>query len=228
MRQNCRGHTDRNTVTAQHQQTRNLCRKQYRLLFASIVVGNKIGNVIVEHCFISQLRERTLGVTRRSRSVTCEQVSEVSLGLDKIRIAYIGKFFAFGLGIVDLFFAASALVGKNHDSISDRGISVRMIMHCVADDIGGFCGASVFVCLIERPHDAPLHGFQSVIDIRNRAGSDHITCVIKKVAIHHRTEIIVASPAFFSDLPCEVFVINRINGIIELFITHNRLPPGSA
>ena len=228
--QNRGGHTDRNTITAEHQQTGNFGRKQNRLLFAPVVVWNKIGNVIVEHCFIGKKRQRTLGITRGSCPVAGKQVSEVSLSLDKVRITDYRRHLFLGFGVVDHLIAAAAFVGKHHDGIADGSISVRMIVHGVTDDIGGFGGTSVFVRLIKCPHNAPLDRLQSVIDIRDGTRTDNIARVIQKVAIHHLAEKVIGSFAFFSH--SSVFdtgsVIHRINGIDLLLITHSQQPPDSA
>ena len=54
VRQNGRGHTDGDTVTAHHQQTGDFCRQQHRLFFSAVVVGDKFGDVVVEHRFVGK------------------------------------------------------------------------------------------------------------------------------------------------------------------------------
>ena len=67
---------------------------------------------------------------------------------------------------------------------------MRMILHRVTDDVRDLRVASV-VLLVQRVHDAALHGLESVLQRGNRARADDIRRILAEVEVKkipHRTD----------------------------------------
>ena len=233
-----RTHTHGNTVGAQHQQAGHLRRQLGGFFFAAVVVGYEIGYVVVEHSFIRQFAQGTLGVTRRSGRRTGKDITEVTFFMDKVRCIHMPEPFS-AVAVHFHTLNAAAFVGKYHDGVANGSIAVRVIVHGVAHDIGGFGGAAVIVILIKGPQNSPLYGFQTIIHIRYGTGTYDITCVIQKVPIHHLAEKLVAAPfthhtysiigitvgRSFHILQCRIFQIIFFGHGQIFLVTHSPLPP---
>ena len=72
-------------------------------------------------------------------------------------------------------------VGQRHQRIADRGVAVRMVAHALAHHVGDLVELAV-VHFEERVQDAPLHGLEPVVDVRDRAVLDDIGGVFEIVA----------------------------------------------
>ena len=76
------------------------------------------------------------------------------------------------------------LLAKLYHGISNRGISVGVILHGVADHVGDL----VVPAVLQFPHrmqNPSLHRFQAIISMRNRAVPKLRGCVIEKpISIH--------------------------------------------
>ena len=88
---------------------------------------------VCDQKFFGQRVDAAFDVTGSGGAVAGEHVAEVSLLFDK-----------------------DALVGKNHQGASDRSVSVRMVLHAFADNVGHLLEAAV-VHLKKRVHDAALN-----------------------------------------------------------------------
>ena len=62
-----------------------------------------------------------------------------------------------------------------------------MILHGVTDHVGDLDEAAV-VLLVQGPQDAPLHGLETIGQIRNRAVADDVAGVIQEAAVHPRVQ----------------------------------------
>ncbi|MPM79347.1 hypothetical protein SDC9_126380 [bioreactor metagenome] len=207
MRHDPGGHADRDAVAAEHQERRDFHRQHHRLLASPVVGVHEFGDVVVEQHLAPHRRKTALDITRRGGGTAGQQVAEVPLFGDEI-----------------------FLVRQHHQRVADRSVAVRMVVHGVADHVGGFVGASV-VDLVERPEDAPLDRLQAVVHVGNRAVFDHIAGVFEEVPVHHGAEIFVG--AALADRRDRRFVrkffrIDRFRLLIFRFFTHTSALPGSS
>ena len=220
VRQHAGGHTDGDTVAAEHQQAGEFGGQNDRFFLASVVVRNKRRDVVVEHRFIGEFGQSAFGVTACGSGTSGQDITEVPLFHNEVRNIEELRFFHAGLTVAVGVFDHAALVGKHHQSITDGGVSVGMIVHGIADDIGNFLRSAV-VNLIQRPEDAPLNGFQTVINVGNGPRTDHITSIIQKVPVDHLAEIVVRAAFFLCDSGGIHFFFDL--GSFD-FVTHNPRP----
>ena len=164
MGQNARCQTDCDPFRPEHERERQFAWQSDRLFVAPIVARNEIGNGIVENFRAGEFRQPALDVTRSRRRISGEDIAEISLTLDEV-----------------------TLVRQHHERVAYGRIAVRMILHCVTDDIGDFDEAPV-ILLMQRPENAPLHRLQTVGEIRNRAVADDVAGIIQKAAINPRVQ----------------------------------------
>ncbi len=76
---------------------------------------------------------------------------------------------------------------QDHEGVADGGVAVRVVLHAITDDVGDLDEPTVVV-LVERVQDAPLHGFQPVLQRGDGAVADHIARVREEIAVHQRPE----------------------------------------
>ena len=227
VRQYASRHTDSDTVTSEHEQTRQFGGQHDRFLLPSVIVGNETGDVVVEHRFVSEFGQRTLSITSGGGGAAGKDISEVALFGDEIGDVEKLSLFLPGLPVAETVFDNAALVGKYHQRISDRSIAVRMIVHGVADDVGYFLGPAV-INLIQSPQNTTLDRFQSVVDIGDGAGTDDVAGIIEEVPVEHLAEVVIGTLFLFGKVGGIVFLVRDIGGIFDLgikLITHNRRPP---
>src|SRR5205814_5550527 len=153
-----------NTFGAEHQEQWQFAREGYRLFVAAIVARDEFGDLVVEDFPARKFGETTFDVARRGGRIAGEDVAEVALAFNEI-----------------------AFICEDDEGIPDRGIAVRVVLHGMANDIGDFDEAPV-VFVVERPKDTPLHGLQSIREIRYRAIPDDIRGVIEKATVHAAVE----------------------------------------
>ena len=168
VRQYARRHTDGDTVTSQHQQTWKFGRKHDRFFFSSVVIGDKRRDIVVEHRLVREFGQTALRITSGGGGAAGKNISEVTLFDDKVGDVEIFSFLLTGLPVAETVLDDTALVGKHHECIADGGISVRMEMHGIADDIGYFLRSAV-VNPVQRPQNTALNRLESVVHIGNGA-----------------------------------------------------------
>ncbi len=130
-------------------------------LFASVVREGPGSGLGIEDHVIGELREPGFDVAGGRGFVAGEDVAPVALGFDE-----------------EIFLA------QLDEGVADGGIPVGMVLHGVAHHVGHLVETSV-VGFLEGVEDAALDGFESVIDVRDRALEDDIGSVIQEpVAVH--------------------------------------------
>ena len=65
------------------------------------------------------------------------------------------------------------LLSELHEGVADRGVAVGVILHGASHDVRHFVEATV-VEFLHCVQDAPLHGFQTVLDVGHGAFQNHV------------------------------------------------------
>ena len=164
VRQQPRRKADGDALGAKHERQRQPAGQRDRLLVAPVVAGHELGQLVVEELFPRERREPALDVTRRGGGVAGVDVAEVALTLDEI-----------------------ALVREHHERIADGGVTVRVILHRMADHVGDLDEPAV-VLLAQGPEDAPVHGLQTIREMRDGAVADDVGRVFEKACVHTAVE----------------------------------------
>ena len=159
VRQNAGGQAHGDALGAEHQEQRELGRQGHRLLVASVVARNKVGQILVEQFVARQFGQTTLNISRRRRIVACEDVAEVALAFNEI-----------------------ALVGQCDQRVTDGGVAMRVVLHRMAHHVGDFDEASV-VLFLECIEDTTLDRLETVGDVGNGPFADDIGSVLQKVEV---------------------------------------------
>ena len=156
-RADIRRHADSDAHVGRDQHVRERCRQQHRLLHGAVVIVDKIDGIGVD--IAEQLGadrfELRFGVTRGGVGhIARIDLAEVALGVDE--------------RVQQRLVAAR----QTHHRLIDGGVAVRVQLHRLADDVGGF-GAG----LCEKPHF--VHGVQKLavrrleaVDLRNGTRDD--------------------------------------------------------
>src|ERR1041385_4663669 len=132
MRKYPRGHPDGDTLGAEHQQQWQLAGKYDRLLVAAIVARHEIRDLIIKHFIPRQFGKAALDISWRSGRIAGEDISVITLSFDQV-----------------------TLVGQDDESIPNRGIAMRMILHRMPDDVCHFDEPPV-ILLVQCPQDPSL------------------------------------------------------------------------
>ena len=161
--QDLRGQSHGDAVGALGQQQRELDGQRHRLLLAAVVREHPLGGLAVEDHVQREFRQPRLDVSARGGLVAREDVAPVALAVDQ-----------------------QVLLPQLHQRVLDRGVAVRMVLHGLAHDVGHLVVAPV-VDGLHGVENAPLHGFQPVLDMRHGALQDHVRSVVQEpVAVHAR------------------------------------------
>ena len=156
-RADIRRHADSDAHVGRDQHVRERCRQQHRLLHGAVVIVDKIDGIgvdIAEQLGADRLELR-FGVTRGGVGhIARIDLAEVALGVDE--------------RVQQRLVAAR----QTHHRLIDGGVAVRVQLHRLADDVGGF-GAG----LCEKPHF--VHGVQKLavrrleaVDLRDGTRDD--------------------------------------------------------
>ena len=157
MRRNGRRHADRNALRAVGQQVRKRRGQHERFLCNAVVAWPEIDGVFVDAVEEEprDLRQARLGIAI-GRGVIAVDIAEIALPVDQ-RIAR-GK-----------------VLRQPHQRIVDRLVAMRMeIAHHVADDLRRLLKRRAGI-EAQQPHaveDAPVHGFEPVARVGQRAMHD--------------------------------------------------------
>ena len=214
-----RGHADGDAVAAQHEERGDLDRQDHGLLIAAVVGIHEFGDLVGKQHFAAQGRKAALDIPWRGGGTAGEDVAEVPLLGDEV-----------------------LLVGQHHQGVADGGVAVGVVVHGVADDVGGLVGPAV-VDAVEHPEDAALDGFEAVVHVGDGPVLDDVGGVVEEVAVHHGPEIGVAVAAALADggLAVALGLGNFRDGGVEDFgrlfsgivragifgdVTHTWRPPG--
>ena len=155
MRQNLACQTDRNPFHPLRQQQRELDRQGYRLLVPPIIRRLPSRGLGVENDLQRKGRQPGFDVTRGCRRVPGQDIAPVPLAVNQ-----------------------QVFLPELHQGIADRSISVGMVLHRVAHDIGYLVIAAVFQFL-HGMQDPPLHRLQAVRKLRHGTSQNHIGSIIQ-------------------------------------------------
>ena len=166
MREDLGGHTDGNAFGSLGKQKREPDRKFCRLLVAAVIRGHPVGDLRVEDHFLGELRQARLDVPRGGVAVSSENITPVTLAVDQ-----------------------KAFLAELDKGSEDGSVSVRMVLHGLADYIGHLCVASV-VHPVHGVQHAPLHGLQSVNDVRYGPLEDDIGGIVQEPVLEHPGKLV--------------------------------------
>ncbi len=105
--------SDGDALGPKHQQHGDFARKTYRFLVAPIIAGDKFGQLIVEELRACQRGQATFDVPRGCRGISGEEIAKVTLAFNEV-----------------------LLVGEDDQCIADGSISMRVVLHAVAHNVG--------------------------------------------------------------------------------------------
>ena len=125
MRQDLGIQTHRNTFYALRQKERELDRHMNRLVLTSVIGLHPLSCLGIKNRLEGELRKPRLNITGSRSSIAGKDVSPVTLTINE-----------------------QIFLPELNESITDRGIAVRMVLHGLADDIGNL----VVLAVIDRLH----------------------------------------------------------------------------
>src|SRR5437667_7109014 len=96
-------------------------------LAPSVIAWNKIGNLIIEEFISRQFGQAALDVPRLSSRIAREEIAVIALSIDQV-----------------------ALIGQHDQRVPNGGITMRVILHGVANEGINF-GIAAVVLLMKRP-----------------------------------------------------------------------------
>ena len=159
----------------------------------------------IENGVESELRKPRLDITRSGCTVTRENVSPVSLRVDK-----------------------QVFLPHLHKGVADRSVTMRVKLHGMAHDIGHFVVPSI-VHALHRVQYTALNRLQTVGDIRHGAFQDNIRGVVEEPVLVHATKVmhrrsIEAVGGFIVGMRFNalflVFVLFHFVGHVQAFFFH--------
>ena len=162
-------HADRDAAGAVDEQIGKARRQNDRLFFLVVIVRLEVDGVVPE--IVEQRdrdgREPGFSVALRRGRIAVDR-AEIALSVDERN-------------------AHREVLRHANESVVDRKLAVRMILtDHVADGarrlVVGTVGGEVE--LAHRIENAPMHGFQTVANVGQRAAHDHAHCVIEIAAFH--------------------------------------------
>ena len=173
VRRNVGRHAHRNAAGAIDQQIGEARRQNSGFLFRTVIVGDVIDRVLLyirQQCF-GRFRQSRFGIAHGGRVIGVHR-AEVALAVDQRQ-------------------PHRPILHHARQRIINRAVTVRVIFaHHIANDARRFAirlavGEAVFVT---APQDAPMHRFQAVAHIGQRARNDDRHGIIKKTRPHLRDD----------------------------------------
>ena len=180
VRRDVRRHADCNALRPVDEQVRVARRENARLPARLVVVGDEVDGVGVDVAqqLGRQPREPALGVPHRRSGVVVD-VPEVPLPVDE-RVAHRER------------------LRHADERVVDRDVAVRVVRaHHVADDARALEARPIRLetGFVHREEDAPMHRFEAVADVRQRARDDHAHRVVEEARAHLLLELARLDPA---------------------------------
>ncbi len=77
-----------------------------------------------------------------------------------------------------------------YEGVTDAGVTVRVVLHGLSDDVCHFV-VSAIVDALHGMEDTPLHGLESVVDIRNGSFEDDIGGIVEEPVLIHTGEVVL-------------------------------------
>ena len=164
VRRDVRRHADRDTGAAVDEQVRDPRGQHGRLALALVVVRREIDRLLVDvgQQLLRDAGHAHFGVAHGRRRIAVDR-AEVALAVDE-QVAHRER------------------LRHPDDRVVDRDVAVRMVLtDDVADDAGRLLVRSIPLVaeLAHRVQDAPMHRFQAVPNVRQRATHDYAHRVIE-------------------------------------------------
>ncbi len=155
--QNAGGQADGDALGPQREKQWKPDRQRHRLTVPAVVgqlVAGKLGGK--EYLFGKRCQSG-LDVTRGGRRITGDRISPVALGVDE-----------------------QSLLPQRHQGGVDGSVTVRMVFHAVAHQVGHLVVAAVLV-LPQRIQDTPLYGLKSVLQLGDGPVGNDVRRVLQKI-----------------------------------------------
>ena len=154
--QNLRCQAHSNTLNTLRQQQRELHGQRYGLFVPTVIREHPLGNLGAEHHLQSKLREPCLNITRSRCTVTRENVTPVTLGINQ-----------------------EVFLSELHQRIANRSVTVGVELHSVSHNVSNLDAATI-VHSAHRVQNAPLNGFQTIVDVGHRTLQNNIRSVVQE------------------------------------------------
>ena len=168
MRQNAAAQADGNAFHALGEQERELHRQGHGFFVASVVAGGPLGDFRSKDDVEREFRQAGFDVSGRGGVVAGEDVAPVALRVDE-----------------------QVFLAELHHGIANAGVTMRMVLHRVADDVGDLVVTAVFQ-LVHAVQDAALHGLEAIMNVRHGALQDDVAGVVEEpvaIEIVHRLDL---------------------------------------
>ena len=164
MGQDLRTQPHGNAFGSLRQEQRELHRQGHRLLVAAVVGEFPLRRFGIEQHIEGKFRQSAFDVTRSGRLVAREDIAPRTLAVDE-----------------------QVLTSHLGECIHDRRVAVRVKLHRFACNVRHLVVATV-VHSLHRVENAALHGFQTVVKVRNGALQNHIGGIVQKPILVHPGE----------------------------------------
>jgi hypothetical protein len=161
VREDFASEADSDAFRALSEEERELDGESDGFLVSAVIGELPFGDFGAVDDIAGELGEASLNVTRSGGGVAGEDAAPVALGVNDV-----------------------AFLAESDESIADGSVTVGVIFHGVADDVSDFVIATV-IEFIHGVEDAPLDGFEAVIDVRDGAFQDNVRGVIHEIVGVH-------------------------------------------
>ena len=169
MRQYLGIQSDRNTFHALRQQQRELNRQVNRFVLTAVIRLHPLGSLGIKNGLQRKLGQPCLDITRSCRAITRQYISPVSLAINE-----------------------QILLAELNKGITDRSITVRVILHSLTNDVRHL----VVLAVIHRLHgvqDTALYRLQTILDSRHSTLEYHIRSIVQEPVLVHARKMILHS-----------------------------------
>ena len=122
---------------------------------------------MVEHNLLGKFAQACLNVTGSSSAVTSKYITPVTLTIHQ-----------------------QVLLAQLHKCITNGGISVGMVLHCLANDICNLIEASV-INILHCVHNTPLNRLKTVSDMRNCTLQNNVRGIIQEPVLIHTGKLVL-------------------------------------
>ena len=161
--------THRNTLYALRQQQRELHRQMDRLVLAAVIGFHPLGGLGIEGRLQGEFGEARLYITRCGGSVTGKYIPPVTLAVNE-----------------------QVFLAQLDQRVADRGITVRVILHSLTDDVRHLVVLAV-IHGFHRVEDTALHRLQTILNRRHGTLQYHIRGIVQEPVLVHTRQVILHS-----------------------------------
>ena len=172
------------------QQKRKLDRQCNRFALSPIIGKLPLGRLRIEDYFQGKLGKSSFNVSSSGGTVTGTHITPIALSLDE-----------------------KVFLTQVHYRISNRGVTVRVVLHGLTDDVRDLVKSTI-IHLLHRVKNPTLHRLQAVFDRRNSALKDYIGSIIQKPVFVHPCHWNRVMQAFF-------FAVSQVSIVAHLLSQTN-------